>query len=215
MAIAVDVANAGTAVDDSSAASLGCWSASASPLLSSVSGGGLTWAIAAQGKHPSAQPHFAIAYAQAPSGLASGTTITANWSTSVAGRQIGISSFTGVATSSPVDVVGSVSNTGNATWTSGTLAIAAGSMIVISDHVDGVVTSTATAPAQEALDWTDGANTSHQMSYRIEAAGGSVAATGTWSSSVVHASIAVAFLEGAGGGGGPVGRMRSRPMLLT
>lgn len=215
MAIAIDQANAGTAVNDATGTSLavstsqavassgfivvsvGWWDTTVT--LSSVSGGGLTWAIAVQGKHPSQNWQQAIAYAQAPSGLASGTTITANFSATTPGRQIGVLSFTGVATSSPVDVTAAVNTTGASTWTTGNMTILAGSVIVATSHADGggATTSTTTAPSIEALDWSDGANTSQTTAYRIEASAGTYAVAGTWTGTTANACVGAAFLEGA------------------
>lgn len=215
MAIAIDQANAGTAANDASSgtiavnttaniasglivASVGWWHASGS--LSSVTGGGLTWAIAVQHKHPSNNVQSAIAYAQAPSGLASTAALTANFSTAVNGRQIGISSVTGAATSSPVDVTGSGDNVTSA-WT-GSASIAAGSILFVTAHADNFRTSTITSPSIEALDWGDGANTGQTTGYRIEAASGTYSVAGTLNASSNHAECIAAFLAAAGGGGG-------------
>lgn len=219
MAILIDQANAGTAVDDAGAstiavnttqtvasggfivANIGWWTTTTT--LSSVSGGGLTWAIAVQGKHSSANPAAAIAYAQAPSGLASGTTITATFSGSSNGRQIGLISFTGVATSSPVDTTAAVASASNVSaWATGSATLAAGSVLVGASHMDPNGTSTITSPSIEALDWTDGANTGMTAGYRIEAAGGSVTVAGDWSvgGGSATATVGAAFKVDAGGG---------------
>ena len=55
--------------------------------LLSVGGGGLTWNIDKQGQTGGTEAPTAIVSAQAPSGLASGTTITATFSASVAGAR--------------------------------------------------------------------------------------------------------------------------------
>lgn len=218
MAIAVDQANAGTAANDAGAttiavntsaniavggfivASVGWWSAAQT--LSSVTGGGLTWAIAIQRKHASNNVSDAIVYAQAPSGLASVTTLTANFSGSVNGRQIGISSFAGVTTSSPVDTTATGDNTTTAWTVSGT--VAAGSLLIGTSHADDFRTSTITSPSIEALDWNDGANTGQTTGYRIEATGGTYAVAGTWNTAPLnHVECLAAFKADAGGGGGP------------
>lgn len=216
MAIAIDQANAGTAANGAAGTSLGVsttatvaasgfivasvmwWHATAT--LSSVSGGGLSWNIAIQGKHSSQNPAAAIAYAQAPSGLASGTTLTANYSASVNDRQIGITSFTGVATSSPVDTTaGPVSN--NTTgWTTGNVTIAAGSVLIGFSHLDSASTDTITSPSIEALDWA-GSGSAGTTGYRIESSAGSYAIAGTWGSAASTVTFAAAFLASAGGGG--------------
>jgi hypothetical protein len=221
MAIAIDNANAGTAVNDAAAttiavsttatvaaggfivASIAWWAAAAT--LSSVSGGGLTWVIAKQAQHPTANPAAAIAYAQAPSGLASGTTITATYSTSVNGRAIGLTSFTGVATSSPLDTTsGPTSSTSTTAWATSSTTIAAGSVLVAYCHMDPFTTDTPTAPSIEALDWGDASNLSGATLYRIEAAGGAFTIAGTMAAAVSYVAVAAAFLASAGGGGGTV-----------
>jgi hypothetical protein len=219
MAIVVDRANAGTAVDDSGAttiavnttqtvaaggfivASVGWWHGSAT--LSSVGGGGLSWSIAVQGKNSIANPASAIVWAQAPSGLASGTAITATFSTSVNGRQIGVTSFTGVATSSPVDTTTAVASSSTTAWTNNA-TIAAGSVLIVTAHLDPSANSTITSPSIEALDWNDTANTAMTTGYRIEASGGSYTVAGTWvtGATVRTATVAAAFIADAGGGGG-------------
>jgi hypothetical protein len=217
MAIAIDRANAGTAADDAGSttiavnttltvaaggfivASVGWWHASAT--LSSVAGGSLSWSIAVQGKNSIANPASALVWAQAPSGLASGTTITATFSASVNGRQIGISSFTGVDTSSPVDTTVAVQSSSTTAWTA-TASIAAGSVLVATAHLDPSASSTITSPSIEALDWNDTANTAMTTGYRIEASAGSYAVAGTWVTGVTvrTATVAAAFKVSAGGG---------------
>lgn len=219
MAIAVENANAGTAANDASATtiavataatiaagalvvvSLGWWLASAATVT--VSGGALTWATAVQGKNPSAEQQAAIAYALAPSGLASATTVTATYSAAVHGRQIGVSSFTGVDAVTPLGNTGAIT-AGNlvAAWATASVAISAGSVLIGVSHLDPNGTSTITSPSIEALDWTDGANTAATMGYRIEASAASYTVAGTWStSSSRNATVGAEFKAAAGGGG--------------
>lgn len=216
MAIAIDQANAGTAANDAGATSIavsttqpvaagglvvvsvGWWHATGT--LSSVTISGLSPVIAVQHKHPSNNVQSAVVYAIAPSGLPSSTTVTANYSTSVNGRQIGISSVTGAASSSPVDVTGG--NDNNVVAWSGTATIAAGSVLFVTAHADDFRTSTITSPSIEALDWNDGANTGQTTGYRIEATGGSFSVAGTWNTSPLnHVESIAAFLVASGGGG--------------
>lgn len=216
MAIAIDQVNAGTAVSDAGSttiavntnqtiaaggfivASIGWWSAT--DTLSSLSGGSLSWNIAVQGKHTSDNTSAGIAWAQAPSGLASGTTITATFSGSVNGRHIGITSFTGVATSSPVDATSPLNSQTAAIWTTGSTALSAGSVLVGTSHLPTGGSSTTVSPSLEALDWTDGADTSQATGYRIEASAASYTVSGTWTTSTIIATVGAAFKEDAGGG---------------
>lgn len=225
MAIAVENANAGTAVNDASAttiavvttatvaagalivASLGWWLASAATVT--VAGGSLTWATAVQGKNASGEQQAGIAYALAPSGLASGATITATYSAAVNGRQIGVSSFTGVDSGTPLGNTGAI-NAGNlvAAWATASVAISAGSVLVGVSHLDPNGTSTITAPSIEALDWTDGANTAATMGYRIEASAASYTVAGAWSiSSSRNATVGAEFKAAAAGGGTTVKKL--------
>lgn len=170
--------------------------------LLSVAGGGLTWTVDAQGSSGSMLGNVGVVSAQAPAGLASGTTITATLSAATAdGRAIGGTSFTGVATSAAVDVAGTVQGQDPGTaWTTGSLSLAAGSVLVgVSFCENGTTTSTPTGPAVEALDFRSGGGDGVTLAYRIEAAGGSVATAGTWSVSGAHSDIGVAYKAAAGG----------------
>lgn len=231
MAILIDQANAGTAADDNGGTTIAVnttqtiatglivvsvtwWHATGT--LSSISGGGLTWAIAVQGKHSVENPAAAIAYAQAPAGLASGTAITANFSTTVNARAIGITSFTGAATSSPVDTTDPVLSENDNSWHTNSVAILAGSVLVAHSHLDKTATSTVTAPSIEALDWGDGANFACTTCYRIEASAASYAVAGTYSDSLYHVTVAAAFkVAGAAAATAPAARRRRRVAGLT
>lgn len=227
MTIVIDQSNAGTAVNDVTNTSIavntsaniassgfiviivGWWSATVT--LSSVTISGLSPQIAAQGKHPSDNWSVAIGYAQAPAGLASTSTVTANFSATTAGRQIGVYSFTGVATSSPVDVTGTANTTGAAGWTTGSLALAAGSVLIGASHCDGgsAAASAITSPSIEAIDWGDGSNTSVTSGYRIEAVAASYTVAGTWTPSLPNVGLGAAFLEGVAAPPAPVPTLRT------
>lgn len=220
MAIAIDQANIGNAADNSSASTVAfnttqavpaggfivlavCWYSS-TETLSSVSGGGLTWAIDKQAKGTGAgdvSASVAIISAQAPSGLASGTTITATFSGSVPGRGIGGMSFTGVLNASALDTTSGPSDfLSTSAWTTSSTAIAAGSVLVgacFAVFSDG--TSTVTSPSIEAQDFTAGAGTfGFTMCYRIESSAASYTVAGTWSNNQGGVVNAAAYKVGAG-----------------
>lgn len=218
-AIAIDQANIGNAGIDSSATSIPftttqivaangfivvnpTWG-DQTRTLSSVSGGGLTWTIDKQGVSSGLQNvGCAVVSAQAPAGLASGTVITATYSGATVGRGISGSSFTGVATSSPVDVTsGPTDFTGTTAWTTGSTTIAAGSLLIAVAHCSTTNdTSTITSPSIEAQDFGGGAGTFGQtVGYRIELAGGSFTVAGAWSASEQGTVVAVAYKAAAGG----------------
>lgn len=198
MAIAIDRANLGTAHPaDGSSISISTSAAVASggfivavfghftdsPALSSVSGGGLSWNIDLQGPNPTASAEvIAIASAQAPSGLASSTTITGTWGGTAIAQVMGAMSFTGVATSSAVDAAGTVQGgTSGTGWTTGNVTLAAGSVLVGTSYSESEASgSTITSPSIEALEVIDGAAYGLTAGYRIEPSGGSVAVAGTW-----------------------------------
>jgi hypothetical protein len=221
MAIAVDVANLGSAGVEGSANTIAFTTGSAvasgarivlvvswwdnTTTLSSVAGGGLTWTIHAQGKSPTTSMHVAIVSAPAPSGLASSTTITATMSDANSFiRHIGGGSFTGIDTSTPVDVAGSATETKptSTSWTTSSESIAAGSLLVGCAYTENTnSTSTPTSPAVEMIDRViTSAPSSLTAAYRIESSAGSYAVAGTWASTGVSASLAVAFKAAAGGG---------------
>lgn len=213
MAIAVDQTSLGTnsgtggtvvlttsqAVASSGFAVLGVGWWDASVTLSGVSGGGLTWAIDKQGNAADPVfPHVAIVSAQAPSGLASSTAITATFSGTPAGENyIGGTSFTGVATSSPIDGT-PLGPTGVATaaWSSGSYSIAAGSVIVAMCLVEAAVSNTPTSPSTEAWQRV-GAGDAVALEYRIETSAGSYAVAGTWGSATKNTNVSVAYLVSA------------------
>jgi hypothetical protein len=77
-----------------------------SATITAVSGGGLTWTILNKGSSLAAFDGCALAWALAPSGLVSGTTITGTISATCFGRTAGGLSFTGVDTGTVTDVAG-------------------------------------------------------------------------------------------------------------
>jgi hypothetical protein len=212
--IVVDQVNAGIAANDAASASLAVnttatiasgaviiaqltlWHATAT--ITAPTGGGLTWTVAVQGKHSGGNPRSGLAWAYAPSGLASGTAITANFSTTVNGRGIGLTSFTGVDSVTPIGTTsGPTSASATTAWASASTSIGAGSaLIAAANHeIDG--SSTTTAPSVETVDANGGAGTFIIVGgYRIEVSSGAVTVAGTFTSSANTVICAAELLPG-------------------
>lgn len=220
MAIAVDIANLGSggSVTGSStvaftttgtvaaggfiAVGVGWFSIAGAATLLSVAGGSLSWNPDKQGfAADGSERCVGIASAQAPAGLASGTTITATFSEAADGQSIGGASFTGVKTSSPVDGTPlGPTNSAVAAWSTGNYTIADGSVIFAACFNQNVDTAgannTATAPSVET--WDIGIDTPGGFGlcgeYRIESTGGPFPVAGTWATADGNTNIAVAYL---------------------
>jgi hypothetical protein len=176
---------------------VGGFTGSATVLSVANSGTDLGWTINKQGRPASPSADLvAIASAQAPSGLASGTTITATYSAGVAARQIGGSSFTGVATSSPVDgtPTGPTGSVDVQPWSTASYTILAGSLIYATCYTEsGNYTNTAVNGSQAILMPNAASPTAQVGMYRVESSAGSYTVSGSWSSIARAANIAVAY----------------------
>lgn len=201
MAITVDVANLGTATQDAAATSmsltttgtvtsggfivLGCGRFGSVSHPTGVSGGGLSWTVE-QDQWKAGGPGFTLAWAQAPSGLASNTAITITFPNADGnGYAIGAMSFQGVQTSSPVDgsgMQGAGTFPDTNPWGSGSQTIQAGSALVAVNYTNATGTgNTATAPSIEAWEAVDLIDVyGAAMCYRIETSSGSYAVGGQW-----------------------------------
>jgi hypothetical protein len=148
--------------------------------LASVSGGGLTWTVDAQVKD-SSKYHGAIASASAPTGLASGTVITATFSGSVTHGLISAASFTGIASTNPVDRSGTSTQRGVAAWTDSVTTTNANDLVLGWSGLDAVTTSTPGAPNIEIQDFSNTVFGEAATSvYRIESTVGAKTVNGTW-----------------------------------
>jgi len=153
----------------------------ASRTLASVTGGGLTWTIDRQAQD-ARNFHGAIASATAPTGLAAGTVITANFSGPVTKGLIAAASFTGIASASPLDASGSNVQAGVAAWTASVTTTNANDLVLGWSGINAQATSTATAPNVEIHDVRNSAySESATSAYRIESTAGVKAVNGTWS----------------------------------
>jgi hypothetical protein len=187
-----------------------CCSSTAS--VSSVSGGGLTWAVDKTGGDGSFT--YVLASAQAPSGLAASTVITGNLSASVAGRGICGASLTGVATSSPLDVTSGPTGFATTTWTTASTTILAGSVLFgFSVNVNADARSTPTAPSVEDADLGAGAGTfGFTLAHRIETSAGAYTVAGVWASGTIGSTIAAAYKVSAGPTAAPAVKPRRMPL---
>jgi hypothetical protein len=163
--------------------------------LSNISGGGLTWAIDRQGVNPTAaQQNIALCSAQAPSGLASGQTLTANFSGSSQGITISGMSFTGVKTSAAEDVDTATAGNNTTNWATNSASIAAGSVLV-GAAVNEAATDGAVTTGTQAHEFWDGLSYGHVVGYRIEPSAGSYTIAGTFNAAQPWTAGAVAYLK--------------------
>jgi hypothetical protein len=167
--------------------------------LTGVTGGGLTWSIDRQQKAAGNNGRVAIASAAAPSGLGSGVVLTATFSGPVSHGLIAAASFTGIATTSPVDASASATGTGTG-WTASVTTANADDLVIGFSTIDANATSTAAAPNTEIHDFGNVSYYGWATSvYRIETTSGAKTVNGTWSTSsgsTGGATIVVAYKSG-------------------
>jgi len=222
MAITVDVASLGTGFSSGIPASLSLTTGSAvasggfivlcvsqfsdttTNMVSSFSGGGLSWTIDKNSTAGEASgKRIAWGSAQAPSGLASGTSLTVNFAGGFAGIEviIGGLSLLGVATSSPVDgTPQSISDASASTYTTTAYTIQNGSILLgaaVSDNTTGHSATTGTEAWERFISADAYA---HAVTYRIEPTGGSFSVAGNFGTSGTITKCAIAYLAAAGGG---------------
>ncbi len=142
-----------------------------------------------------------IASALAPNGLASGTTITATYGSSIGYPTIGGLSLNGIDPGNPIDGTPlgptEVSTTG---WSTGNYAISAGSAIVAVNYSGGVVTgNTPTSPSVESQEQITAADQAHVIEYRLATSAGSYPVAGAWNATSPNTTIAVAFNAASSG----------------
>jgi hypothetical protein len=164
--------------------------------LTSVSGGGLTWTVDAQVKDTS-RYHGAIVSANAPAGLAAGTVITATFSGSVTHGLIAAASFTGIASTNPVDRTATTTQRGVVAWSASVTTTNARDLVLGWSGLDRITTSTPAAPNLELHDFSNSNYGEAATSvYRIETAAGAKTVNGTWltgSGSTANNTTVVAY----------------------
>jgi len=176
------------------------------PVITTVTGGGLTWVVDKELKCADGTNNVAIISADAPAGLASSTVITVNWAFGAVYRMICADSFKGIVGGASGYVDTSVSNDMVATttnWTTGNVATTlAGDLIYAAMDADALNgTNTATAPSIETHDFHIPANSDTVLAteYRIESSASTytVAGTLTVGSSSRLAVVGVAYKQSA------------------
>jgi len=157
--------------------------------LSSVTGGGLTWTVDVQAKATNSSIRQAIASAPAPAGLAANTVLQATFSGSVGHGLISAASFTGIATTTPLDTTATGTQAGVTNWPCTLTTTNANDLVLGWSTIDANATSTATAPNTEIHDFGDANYYGWATSvFRIEASTGAKTVSGTWSTNNLASS---------------------------
>jgi hypothetical protein len=152
--------------------------------VSDNSGNGYTWTV--EQTQNNGASNSGIAWTLATAGLASGTQITGTYAASTANRTIGAASFTGVATSSPVDVKNGRSHFGTG-WAGTSLNSTGDNYLLVSVSHQGAgtgsPTSTSAANYNEIHDLALSSASAMTTVYRVLGAAGAYNASGTWTDS--------------------------------
>ena len=169
-----------------------------SKTLTSFAGGGLTWTVDGQAPGPYNDYRVGIVSAYAPSGLPSGTVLTATFAGSVNHGSISAASFLGIATTNPVDVVGSSSQLGVTGWTASLTTTNPSDLVVGASIMDGLVNNTPTAPNILIHSFQNpNFYSSLTTEYQIDTTAGAKTVNGTWAGttagSIENATIAIAY----------------------
>jgi hypothetical protein len=192
------------------------WWGGAGFSLSSVAGGALTWTIDRQ--NTGTGYRMALISADAPSGLASSTAITATFTGSSEARGIRFLQVDGLA-NNPTAADGTA-DLPHQTGSSFSIAITVGTsgdFVVGAGWVDFNTTGASwTSPATEiGTDWTNVDGGSYSWAYKTGVSSGSQAMAGT-NGGNDFTGIAAAYLVSGGGGGGTVdGSPTLRPGFMV
>jgi hypothetical protein len=173
------------------------WSGSGT--LASLSGGGLSWSVDVQAKDTTSY-HTAIVSASAPNGLASNTVLTATFSQNVTTGLIAAASFTGIASSSPLDVQASNLQGGVAAWTASVQTTNANDLVLGWSGIDKNTTSTAASPNLKLFGFGNNPfGESATAEYQIANTTGTKTVNGTWanaSNSTANSTVIAAYKAG-------------------
>lgn len=167
----------------------------ATEALASVSGGSLTWTIVTQVQN--GNQGVALCIADAPSGLASGSTITANFTTVAGFRAIVAASLTGGTTGA---AQGAATATGSsAAHTVNVTTTTANAIVLESTILNAAAGSahTPTAPAIELVDATTAGGEQLGLQYRTTTTAGAYTIAGGWANSTTWSVAAAGFAEQA------------------
>jgi len=163
--------------------------------VSGGTAGGLTLTIGSQG--PTNTDQFnSVLWADAPSGLASGSTVTVNITgTGGSSRYCQGSYVTGLSTGGPSAIATADSTTG-APWATGSVSVPTGDILIGSCM--GGTTSTTNTPSggnSEIIpEQTIAADSAFVSEYQI-GVGTSIALSGTWGTSERHVANAIVFAQ--------------------
>jgi hypothetical protein len=168
------------------------------PTVSVTTTGGLTWAATARTASGSLSGY--LFYAFAPSGLASGTTLTFTASTGGSPDWlIGGASFQGM-NSTPTLLATNGAGASTQAWSSGSLVAGETNLAVVMAFEDGsgTATSTSTAPLTELIDFNNAGQTeAFTLAYDLASASTATLA-GSWSSALSHVTRGAAFRIASG-----------------
>lgn len=222
MAVTVDQANIGTAAKGSAEANnnliaFNTTAAVASGAMIAIlafrfrsggggtitgSGGSLTWTTV----HSITSGNIGIwlICAFAPSGLASGTTLTVTSTSNNNDWTVGADSYLGVDTSGTVSaavIATGGASAGTAAWSTGSIGGASGNALIGGAGGDGTLrTSTPTSPANERIDFNNATTAGSITLVDKLSISGSDSLAGTWSGTLDHVAVGAAFAAAAGGG---------------
>jgi hypothetical protein len=172
------------------------WGSGSAVTLSSVAGGSLTWSIDHAQAYSGAIPWwFAVVSAQAPSGLASGTTITPTMSGAIFGQLAAGCYCTGLATSSPVDVHSGNGQTQDPWDTGSATTTVADTLVIGGSFRNGLNTNTPSGGATELHDFQLVAEDWAQCTeYKVLSATSSTSLAGTWTTAAGTPDVVSAFV---------------------
>lgn len=171
----------------------------AANLLSSVSGGSLAWTVDSQQANGS--DRFGFAWADVASDLPSGTTITAT----IAGTGGDTKHICGFAAAGWATGAASARNSGTTsttTWTSGTVSVLSGDILVGGSYGEGspsgATNNTATGGNTEVHDFAASGDSGVATEYQV-GTGASIAIQGTWNTATTSANVAASFAQAVAG----------------
>jgi len=170
--------------------------------LSSVSGGGLTWTIDRQFRNAGLSQSAALVTADAPSGLASGTTITLTFSANTTAKFVSVEEVTGLAAQGSVldQQLGAENATTTTAFDTGNLGTTtvADELLVAVIFYQGIETTVTWASSFTALQRLTSPTRSMANGYRIVSATGVYKASGTHSPTSTWTGVLASY-KAAGG----------------
>lgn len=175
------------------------WGDPSARTFSSVSGGGLSWAVDFQQAFSEAiNWGFGIASAPAPAGLASSTVITATMSDGTLAVMLAVAYCDGIADSSVVDVTDGQGQAAATAWdTTATDTTFSDTLILGGCIHDGMTTNTPSGGASELADFQFATEVwSMCVEYKVLSATGPASLTGTWASGAADNTSAFVAYKG-------------------